>query len=283
MGITVFLSTMIKTIRWVCTVVLLCCHWLVPVATGQCNTSNFAFKGGEKATYNAFYNWHFVWMNAGLVTFTAQTTQYQSKPVYKLMAVGNTLKAYDNFYKVRDTFVSYVDTAGLKPYFFQRKTSEGSYLAYENTKFDYDKNLISMSISKDKEPYVNTSLLYRDCTFDVLSMVYRARNIDFGKCKINDKIPMRMVVDGEISDLFIRYLGKEQVTTREGRTFNCVKFSPLLMEGTIFEAGEGMTVWVTDDRNRIPIVVEAKILIGSVKAVFVGIENARYPITAEVK
>ena len=91
-----------------------------------------------------------------------------------------------------------------------------------------------------------------------------------------------MVVDGEIHDIYIRYLGKETIKNRDGRTFKCLKFSPLLVEGTIFESGEDMTVWVTDDANRIPIIVEAKILIGSVKAVFVDAINTRHPITAEV-
>jgi hypothetical protein len=54
------------------------------------------------------------------------------------------------------------------------------------------------------------------------------------------------------------------------------------VEGTIFTSGEGMTVWVTDDENRIPIIVKAKILIGSVKAVFVGAEGLRSPMDAEL-
>jgi hypothetical protein len=114
-------------------------------------------------------------------------------------------------------------------------------------------------------------------------MIYQARNIDFMKYKKGDKIPITMVVDGEIHNLYIRYHGKEVAQTREGRKFNCLKFSPLLVAGTIFNAGEDMTVWVTDDRNRVPIVVEAKILVGSVKAVFTEAKGLKYPLTAEIK
>jgi len=38
------------------------------------------------------------------------------------------------------------------------------------------------------------------------------------------------------------------------------------VEGTIFRGGEDMLVWVSTDNRKIPIVVEAKILVGSVKA-----------------
>ena len=249
----------------------------------QCGEINTTFKAGEKVRYNAYYNWHFIWMNAGEVWFTVDKADYQSNPAYKLSAIGTTFKGYDAFYKVRDTFVSYVDTAWVRPMHFQRKTNEGSYSTYETYNFDYSRKTISSSVSKDKEPYVHATLPLKECTLDLLSMVYRARNIDFSKFRVNEKIPIRMVVDGAIYDLYIRYLGKEQVTTRDQRTYKCLKFSPLLMAGTIFEEGEDMTVWVTDDRNRIPIVVEAKILIGSVKAMFVNAENTRYPITSEVK
>ena len=47
----------------------------------------------------------------------------------------------------------------------------------------------------------------------------------------------------------------------------------MLVEGTIFKGGEDMTIWVTDDGNRVPIMVEAKILIGSVKAIITGAEG----------
>ncbi|MFT3737485.1 MAG: DUF3108 domain-containing protein [Breznakibacter sp.] len=249
----------------------------------QCVEYNFAFKAGERVKYHAYYNWHFIWMNAGEVFFNVDKTTHYSKPAYKFTAIGTTYRGYDTFFKVRDTFVSVVDTAMIKPYLFHRKTNEGSYTAYESYRFDYDKKNIASSISKEKTPYVNSVLPLKDCTLDLLSMVYSARNIDFSKYRINEKIPIRMVVDGAIHDLYIRYLGKEQVVTRDKRKFNCLKFKPLLMAGTIFEAGEDMTVWVTDDMNRVPIVVEAKILIGSVKAMFVDITNPRYPLAAEVK
>jgi len=113
-------------------------------------------------------------------------------------------------------------------------------------------------------------------------MVYKARNIDFDNYLPGDRIPIRMIVDGKIYDLYVTYKGKETVKNREGRKFRCYVFSPLLVEGTIFTSGEGMTVWVTDDDNRIPIIVKAKILIGSVKAMFVSAKGLRHPSEAEI-
>ncbi len=130
--------------------------------------------------------------------------------------------------------------------------------------------------------FKDSAVVLENGTNDLLSMVYMARNIDFESYAVGAKIPIRMIVDGKCYDLYIRYLGKEVVETREDRKFRCLKFRPLLVPGTIFKSGEDMTVWVTDDLNRIPIIVEAKVLIGSVKALFVGVKGARNPITAEI-
>ena len=249
----------------------------------QCNDRNTAFKAGELVKYHAYYNWGFIWLNAGQVSFSVDDITVDEEPAYHLKAHGATYSSYDFLFKVRDTFETKVDTLHLEPFEFKRITNEGSYHANYLYQFDRENRLIKAQIQKKKEPQRDTVLQWNDCSFDLLTMVYKARNIDYSKYAINEKIPISMVVDGEIHDIYIRYLGKETIKNRDGRRFNCLKFSPLLVEGTIFKSGEDMTVWVTDDDNRIPIIVEAKILIGSVKAVFVDAINTRYPITAEVK
>ncbi|WP_430810787.1 MULTISPECIES: DUF3108 domain-containing protein [unclassified Carboxylicivirga] len=249
----------------------------------QCKDTNTAFKAGELVRYHAYYNWGFIWINAGQVSFEVEPTTVDTSPAYHLKAHGATYKSYDFLFKVRDTFETKVDTLHLEPYEFKRVTNEGSYHANYLYRFNREQRSIVASIQKEKEPQRDTTLLWKDCSFDLLTMVYKARNIDYEQYRENEKIPISMVVDGEIHDIYIRYLGKETIKNRDGRRFRCLKFSPLLVEGTIFKSGEDMTVWVTDDANRIPIVVEAKILIGSVKAVFVDAVNTRYPLSAEIK
>ena len=83
-----------------------------------------------------------------------------------------------------------------------------------------------------------------------------------------------MVIDNDVFNLFIRYLGKEDIKLhKDTKTYSTIKFSVMLVEGTLFTGGEDMTIWVTDDGNRVPVMVEAKILIGSVKAVITGAEG----------
>ena len=88
-----------------------------------------------------------------------------------------------------------------------------------------------------------------------------------------------MFIDDKTYGLYVRYLGKEVIKTKYGR-FNAIKFKPLLIEGTIFKGGEKMTVWVTDDANRIPVRIESPISVGSVKVDMMGYRNTRHKMTA---
>ena len=247
----------------------------------QCITENNVFKGGERVYYHAFYNWKFIWLNAGEVTFTVDETKWRGLPAYHFKSIGGTFRNYDRIYRVRDTFEVFVDRYNLKPFEYRQITNEGSYSANHHYIFNRENQTIRTSISREGKPFEREVIPWPECAFDLLSMIYQARNIDFSKYRSGDKIPIALVVDGEIHNLYIRYLGREVAKTRDGRSFNCLKFAPMLVKGTIFEAGEGMTVWVTDDKNRVPILVEAKILVGSVKAIFSHAEGLRHPMTAE--
>lgn len=112
-----------------------------------------------------------------------------------------------------------------------------------------------------------------------MSSIYYARNIDFNKYKPGDKIPFTMFLDNEVYNLYIRYMGKETIKTKYGK-FRAIRFKPLLVQGTIFEGGEKMEVWVSDDGNKIPLRVESPISVGSVKVDMMNYRNLRYPLSA---
>ncbi len=240
------------------------------------------FNPGEKITYSAVYNWGFIWINAGTVEFRVNETKYNGKEVYHFNSLASSVPSYDWLFKVRDYFQSYARKDDLAPLFFDRNTYEGGYSVHNRFTFDYSDSLIYTQTENSDKPYTEDTLVLQQNIYDVVSGVYYIRNLDFDKYEINDTIPIRMIIDNEIFDLYIRYLGKEILKTRDKRKFKTIKFSALLIEGTIFSGGEDLYVWVTDDLNRIPILVEAKILIGSVKAILSGTENLKFPLSSEI-
>jgi hypothetical protein len=235
-----------------------------------CGIRNNTFRPGEQLTFKVYYTLAGVYVPAGEATFTVGLERMSNKPVYHITGDGKTYNFYDSFFKVRDKYESFIDTATLQPYKFIRNVYEGGYKKYENVSFNQATNTAVSAEGVTKVP---------SCIQDVLSSMYYARNIEFNKYKVDDKIPFTMFLDNEIYNLYIRYLGKETIRTKYGK-FRAIKFKPLLIKGTIFEGGEKMVVWVSDDANRIPLRVESPISVGSVKVDMMNYQNLRYPLSA---
>ena len=241
------------------------------------------FKSGERITYKAYYNWGFIWINAGFIEFKVTETKYNGKDIYHFNSYGTSVPSYDWLFKVRDYFQSYARKDNLAPLYYDRNTYEGGFIVHNRFTFDYTDSLIYTKTENSDKPYVEDTLKLEQDIYDVISGVYYIRNIDFNKYSVNDTIPVRTIIDNEIFDLYVRYLGKEVLKTHDKRTFNTIKFSALLIEGTIFSGGEDLFVWVTDDSNRIPVLIEAKILIGSVKVVLTTTDNLKFQLASEIK
>jgi hypothetical protein len=238
-----------------------------------CGITNTAFQASEEISYTVYYAVAGIYIDAGNATFTNVLEKMNGRPVYHIAGVGRTNPSYDWIYKVRDKYETFIDTGSLQPLKFLRNVDEGGYKKYENITFNRNANTAVTTEGVFKVP---------DCVQDVLSAVYYARNIDFAKYNVNDKIPFSMFLDNEVYSMYIRYLGKETVKTKYGK-FKAIKFKPLLIKGTIFEGGEKMTVWVSDDANHIPIRIESPIVVGKVKVDMMSSKNLRYPLTSLIK
>ncbi len=252
----------------------------------QCITNNDTFESGEWAKYAAVYNWGWIWVDAGEVFFEVEDIFYKGRQHFKLRGYGATLRKYDWMFTVRDTFETVVRKNDIRPVYYRRNTSEGGFKVKNEFWYEYRPENIKITTSSwnSKKDLERDTFYVKECTYDVLTMIYIARNLDFDGIAKNEIIPIRLIIDNEIFDeLYIRYLGKEVFTTRHGEMYNTIKFSPLLVEGTMFNEGEGMTVWVTDDKNRVPLQVEAKILVGSVKAVLEDVRGLKHPQTAKIR
>lgn len=245
-----------------------------PLTAGDefCGIRNYAFQSGEQISFTVFYNVIGLYVNAGTATFSVNSEKLNNEPVYHLVGEGSSNSRYDWIFKVRDKYESYIDTSNLQPIKFIRNVNEGGYKINENVSFNRQANTATSEKGTVKVP---------NCIQDVLSAIYYARNINFEKYKPEDKIPFTMFLDNEIFNLYIKYMGRETIKTRYG-TFRAIKFKPLLVKGTLFEGGEKMTVWVSDDANHVPLRIESPIVVGSVKVDMMGYKNLRYPFSSLV-
>ena len=243
-----------------------------PLKAGDdfCGLHNSAFQGGERIDYSIYYSVIGLFVNAGNASFTANLEKINNRKAYHVIGDGSSNAKYDWIFKVRDRYESFIDTTTLQPLKFIRNVNEGGYKTYENVTFNNQTSTAITTKGVFKIP---------SCVQDVLSSIYYARNINFNIYKPEDKIPFNMFLDNQVYNIYVKYLGKEVIKTRYGK-FHAIKFKPLLVKGTMFEGGEKMTVWVTDDANHIPIRIESPIVVGSIKVDMMKFSNLRNPMTA---
>ncbi|MGB3005827.1 MAG: DUF3108 domain-containing protein [Chitinophagaceae bacterium] len=244
-----------------------------PPQDNFCGIKNVAFRVDEEVTFTVYYAVAGIYVNAGNATFTSTLETVNNRTVYHVTGEGKTNSSYDWIYKVRDKYESYIDTATMQPLKFVRNVNEGGYKKYQNITFNKSANTAIATDGVFKVPA---------CVQDVVSSMYYARNLDFSKLRPEDKIPFSMFLDNEVFNMYIRYLGKEVIKTKYGK-FNAIKIKPLLLKGQIFEGGENMTVWVTDDANHIPVRVESPLVVGKVKIDMMSYANLRHPLTSLIK
>ena len=200
-----------------------------------------------------------------------------------MKAVGKTFKAYDLLYSVRDTFEAYNNYSTFSPIYSNRIMNHSRQNSVHSYWFDAASGKIEVLIKQDKKPLYHSSLPFSNNTYDLLATAYNFRKFDFDKLFVGQKVPYRMLIDRQVADLYFRYLGKENVKTRNGKEFRCHKVSVYLLQGDFFPEGEYMRIWFTDDKNHLPVQVDTEVLMGSVKALLLEPHSMKYPLTSQIK
>lgn len=241
-----------------------------PVADEFCTIRNTSFHPGEQLNFVVYYSIIGIYVNAGNATVVTNLARMNNHPVYHITGFGKSNSSYDWISKVNNRYETFVDTATLQPMKFIRDVHEGNHKKYEQVSFN---RKAKTAVSNDGVYKVPA------CVQDVVSSLFYARNINFNKHKPGDKIAFSMFLDGEVYNMYLRYMGKEEIKTKYGK-FQAIKIKPLLLKGNVFDGGEKMNVWVSDDANRIPLRVESPLSVGSVKVDMMGYKNLRHPLTS---
>ena len=245
----------------------------------KCSIINDAFNDGEILVYKLYYNWKLIWIPAGEVTFQVK----ESENYYEYFAKGITYPSYDNFFKVRDYYYSKVNKETLFPTTFVRNIQEGKYTRYDSIVFDQEKQkAISFwgSNIENAQPF-NYKLSH--CMQDMLSILYFVRNYNYSHFREGDNIPISVFFDKEEYPLKVRYDGKENKKKIKGQgKFSTMKFTPEVVAGYVFDENTTMKLWVSDDENKIPLLIASPVSIGSIKAVLKEHKNLKFELSSKI-
>lgn len=219
-----------------------------------------AFDTGEWFKFKMSYS---KWLKAGSATLTVKDNKIDGKEVYHVVGKGWTSGMIKWFFKVEDRYESYFDKKTNIPYKFIRNIDEGGYT--KDIEIDFDQ-VNNKAYNHDKKNKVKTVFDTKPNIQDMVSTFYYLRNnLKTDNIKIGDEIKVDMFFDEEIYGFKLKYLGKEIIDTDFGR-IESLKFRPYVMAGRVFKEEESLTLWVSNDKNKIPLRIKADLRIGSLRA-----------------
>ena len=234
--------------------------------------TNRAFQVGEKLRYRISYG--FVDAGEAILEVNSTTKKGQDRELLHVKGTGRTLGGFNSFFKVEDTYESYIDKKGIFPWYFVRRVNEGGYKISQDYTFLQDKNKVNVGEKKEFQTTLGIQ--------DMISAFYYARTLNYKTMKKNDTFEFKCFMDNEIFLLKVKYVGDEEITIRKGK-FKCHKFVPVIQTGRLFKNESDVNFWVTNDENRIPILVKAKIPVGSIKMHLVEWSGLKNKLTSKIE
>lgn len=239
-----------------------------------CFSEERVFEVGEKLTYKMYYNWGLLWVSAGEVIFEVA----EKGDDLHLKATGYTYNKYDKFFKVRDYYESIIDKETLLPKEFKRNVQEGKYIRFDSISFDQANHTVKEYFGTTKAKAKETTYELNHCVHDMMSIVYSLRNLDITILDDGDRLPMDIFFDKELFNLSMLYESAQTKRIKGLGKCSVRKFSPTLITGNVFTEEAKMNIYVSDDRNKIPLLIESPVSVGSVKAILSSYEGVAYPM-----
>ena len=245
-------------------------------------SDNLSFKSGERLTLIAAYHWGSVDADVGEATMTVEEESFRDTHYFHARGYAKTYRFWDNFFEVRDVYEGRFFVHNLRPIYFYRDIREGDY-HIKNTFFFKPDYKVEMSVQKYDLTPSDTTIQGHSCTYDFMSLFFNARNINFSSLYQGKTYPYSFVIDREMYNLWFHYLGKENKKVGKLGTFRCLKFSVKLIAGEVFDGKNSLHIWITDDKNHIPLYIETPIIVGKVSARLSHYENLKYPLTSKIE
>ena len=223
--------------------------------------NNEAFRPGEILKFRIHYG--FVDAGEASLEVKQDLQVFGGRECYHVIGSGKSVGPFNWFFKVRDRYESVVDKDAILPWLFIRRVNEGGYIINQNVSFNH---------YTDSAKSEKATISIPDNTQDIISSFYYARTIDFSQAKEGDVFQISGYIDDAVVPMNLKFIGRESIESKKG-TFRCIKLRPMLQEGRIFKDQEDMTIWVSDDKNKIPIRVQTEILVGSIKMDLIDFSN----------
>ena len=220
-----------------------------------------SFGRGEVINYIV----HYGLINAADATVETSNSleRVDGRPCYKATVSGRTTGSFDYFLRIRDQWRAYIDTTSILPLRAQRDIAEKNYRKKETVDFDHRNNTVEVRDHKKDEARRSTVKVADNC-LELVSGFYYLRTLDLDRMRVGEVVRMPGYFDGENFVLDVVYKGRQVVATRAG-TIRAHKLVPRMPKNKLFDGEDAVSVYLSDDRNKIPVLFQAEMFVGAVK------------------
>ena len=253
------------------------------IPVGSLSRDSLAFKGGEKLGFTIHYTWGMINSDVGTAEIELSELDYNGTPAYHCEVSGKTTRLFDLFFKVREDFNSWFTCDGLRPLKFTRDSHEGKYVSTNSYIYDPEKALIYADAYSTTHGQRNVELPWDKCTYDLPSLFFLARNMNLGVVTPEVRYPMTFAIDDDVFNVHFIYYGRETITVKGLGQVKVLRFGARLLAGEVFKSDTDMDIYISDDKNRLPVYFEAPLLVGKASGRMNTYSGLAHPFSALVE
>lgn len=229
-------------------------------------SQNKTIAPGEKLVFTASYNMSGLMTDIAQVKMETSEVKTSKSTLMRLKCTAATYKKWDNFFKIRDLYESYVNPKTLTPYLYKRDISEGGYYKFMQYKYNHKAQLVkSLKRKKRKDGKTwdeNKTVKISPSTRDLVTTLYYIRNLDIHKATIGDQQNFTVLFDNKETVITVKYVGKETISTNIGKK-ECYKLALSIKGSDILKGSNSNLLWLTADANKVPVYAKFKIPVGN--------------------
>jgi hypothetical protein len=178
----------------------------------------------------------------------------QGSTCYEVESTATSNRFFSAIYKVRDRVTTHIDTTGLYPRFFEKRLREGNYRKHVRIAFDQEGGKAHYHDGRvfDTVPGIQ----------DVLSAFYYVRTLDLAPGRT---FGIMTHSSRKTYSLKVIVHGRETVEVPAGK-FDCFVVEPVIQGEGLFQHEGKLTIWLTADSRRMPVLMKTKVQVGSIDA-----------------
>lgn len=245
----------------------------------QCKIQNKYFQAGEDMTYDLYFKYGLIHTKAGTSTLKTVSERYNNTDALKMTLTAKSTGTIRKVFSLNDTLSCYM-SKDLVPLAYIKNAEEGGDYTQERVTYTYNGQGVSVRSIRHKNGNFkfDQTLTSKNCIYDMMSVVYYARTLNYDEMKKGDKATVDFISGKKKVNMIVEHRGLETIEANDKKKYQCIKLVLSIKDDAFENPKESMSVYITNDNNRMPVRLDSKLNIGTTRAILKSYKGNRYPV-----